>query len=146
MCVCPGYTPTVLKLQSWNFGFIIPSTQPVTGNKKFFDRSSLKIFDFWSTSWHFFHILFFIFISASFFVPWEKVFNVSVAFSHELKLLLPIVFGLFCSQLALRLITTIYVADQKNSFQDLIHCIINVVSLLVIWIMSKFQTINAPHL
>ena len=83
-------------------------------------------------------ILFFIFISASFFVPWEKVFNVSVAFSHELKLLLPIVFGLFCSQLALRLITTIYVADQKNSFQDLIHCIINVVSLLVIWIMSKF--------
>jgi O-antigen/teichoic acid export membrane protein len=50
---------------------------------------------------------------------------------------MPIVFGFLCLQLVVKLITTIYTADQHHSMQGKINFFIQVGSLLLIWIMTK---------
>lgn len=78
-----------------------------------------------------------IFTPLNFFIDWTKVFNTSPSLQKDLSLLMPIVFGFFCLQLVVKLITTIYTADQHHSMQGKINFYIQVGSLLLIWIMTK---------
>lgn len=50
---------------------------------------------------------------------------------------MPIVFGFFCLQLVVKLITTIYTADQHHSTQGKITFITNLGSLLIVWLLTK---------
>ncbi|MFD2543281.1 lipopolysaccharide biosynthesis protein [Lacinutrix gracilariae] len=84
-------------------------------------------------------VTFIIFIIVNYFVDWTKVFNTSNSLFNDLKLLMPIVFGFFCLQLIVKLITTIYLADQKHSMQGKIGFITAAFSLLVIWLLSMFS-------
>ena len=71
------------------------------------------------------------------FVDWTQVFNTSANLQKELSILMPIVFGFFCLQLVVKLITTIYTADQQHSTQGKIQFLTNVITLSAIWIMTK---------
>lgn len=78
-----------------------------------------------------------IFTILNVFIDWTKVFNASPSLQKDLSLLMPIVFGFFCLQLVVKLITTIYTADQHHSMQGKINFFTQVGSLLLIWIMTK---------
>lgn len=78
-----------------------------------------------------------VFFIANIFVDWTAVFNCSDTLQKDLSILMPIVFGFFCLQLVVKLITTIYTADQQHSTQGKIQFFINASSLLLIWIMTK---------
>lgn len=82
-------------------------------------------------------VLIFLFIVLNFFIDWTKVFNASLSLQKDLSLLMPIVFGFFCLQLVMKLITTIYTADQHHSMQGKINFYTQAGSLLLIWIMTK---------
>jgi len=78
-----------------------------------------------------------IFTALNFFIDWTRVFNTSSSLQKELNILMPIVFGFFCLQLVVNLITTIYTADQQHSTQGKIQFLTSLSSLLLIWIMTK---------
>lgn len=78
-----------------------------------------------------------VFFIVNLFVDWTQVFNASAGLQKELSILMPIVFGFFCLQLVVKLITTIYTADQQHSTQGKIHFLTSVSSLVVIWILTK---------
>lgn len=81
--------------------------------------------------------LFSLFFVVNFFIDWSIVFNTTKGLQKDLNILMPIVFGFFCLQLVVKLMTTIYTADQQHSTQGKITFITNVNSLLVIWIMTQ---------
>lgn len=80
---------------------------------------------------------FIIFSLISYFVDWTRVFNTSDDLYSELRLLMPIVFGFFCLQLIVKLITTIYLADQKHSIQGKIGFISSFSSLVIVWLLTQ---------
>lgn len=82
-------------------------------------------------------ILIIAFIFVNFYIDWAKVFNTNIFLKKELNILMPIVFVFFCLQLVLKLITTIYTADQRPSVQGKITFINQAGSLLFIWIITK---------
>ena len=80
-------------------------------------------------------ILFFVIIN--FFIDWTAVFNAHADLKSELSILMPVVFSFFCLQLVMKLITTIYIADQKPSMQGKVQLFSQVTSLLIIWLLTK---------
>jgi O-antigen/teichoic acid export membrane protein len=77
-----------------------------------------------------------IFFVINFFVDWTRVFNANAGLQKELGILMPIVFSFFCLQLVVKLITTIYTADQHHSMQGKVNFYTSVLSLLAIWLMT----------
>lgn len=82
-------------------------------------------------------ILLLVFLSVNFFIDWSAFFNADKNLKRELGILIPIVFSFFCIQLVVKLITTIYTADQKPSIQGKIQLISQVLSLFAIWLLTK---------
>ena len=83
-----------------------------------------------------------IFTILNFFIDWTKVFNASPSLQKDLSLLMPIVFGFFCLQLVVKLITTIYTADQHHSVQGKINFFIQLGSLAIIWILTNTSNVS----
>ena len=79
-------------------------------------------------------IIFFILNS---FIDWTQVFNTKPSLNLELKILLPVIFAFFGIQLVVKLITTIYQADQHHSIQGKIQFYTQAISLFIIWILTK---------
>lgn len=77
-----------------------------------------------------------IFLGVNFFIDWSKVFNSSARLATDLSYLMPVVFGLFCVQLVVKLVTTIYTADQNHSMQGKINFYTQLISLFVIWLLT----------
>lgn len=75
----------------------------------------------------------------SYYIDWTKVFNTSKALETQLRLLMPIVFGLFSLQLIVKLITSIYTADQNHSIQGKINFMTSFGSLIAIWLLTQFS-------
>ncbi len=73
----------------------------------------------------------------NFFIDWTSVFNTSPDLQKSLSILMPIVFGFFCLRLVVKLITTIYTADQHHSMQGKINFYIQLGSLALVWLMTK---------
>lgn len=71
------------------------------------------------------------------FIDWAQLFNADEGLKGELSLLLPIIFAFFGLQLVVKLITSIYLADQNHSVQVKIQFFGQVLSLLAIWILAK---------
>ena len=78
-----------------------------------------------------------VFISLNAFIDWTAVFNTDSSLHNELYILMPVVFSFFCLQLVVKLITTIYTADQRPSEQGKIGFITQVLSLFLIWMLTK---------
>lgn len=81
-------------------------------------------------------VLFITFIGINFFIDWSKVFNSGATLARDLCYLMPIVFGLFCLQLIVKLIATIYTADQNPSMQGKINFYTQIVTLFIIWLLT----------
>jgi len=81
-------------------------------------------------------ILIVVFISFNLFIDWTKVFNTIQPIKKELSILMPIIFSFFCIQLVLKLITTIYTANQHHSMQGKVTFFTNLGSLLIIWMLT----------
>ncbi len=81
-------------------------------------------------------LLILLFFGMNFFINWTRAFNTDARLQKELTLLMPIVFSFFCLQLVVKLITTIYTADQHHSMQGKINFITSLMSLIAIWLMT----------
>lgn len=77
-----------------------------------------------------------VFVSLNLIIDWTYVFNANHALKKELGILMPIVFSFFCLHLVVKLITTIYTADQHHSMQDKVNFLTSIISLLAIWLMT----------
>jgi O-antigen/teichoic acid export membrane protein len=82
-------------------------------------------------------LLVFIFFGLNFFIDWTRVFNADASLQKQLGILMPIVFAFFCLQMVVKLITTIYTADQHHSMQGKFNFFTSAGSLLAIWLMTK---------
>lgn len=71
------------------------------------------------------------------FINWANLFNANVGLENELSILLPIVFAFFGLQLVVKLITSIYQGDQNHSIQGKIQFFGQVLSLIVIWLLTQ---------
>jgi O-antigen/teichoic acid export membrane protein len=69
-------------------------------------------------------------------INWSQLFNTPADLQEELSLLLPIIITLFGLHLVFKLILSIYQADQHHSIQNLIHFASQLLSLIVIWIIT----------
>ena len=78
-----------------------------------------------------------VFIILNIFIDWTRFFNVSSSLKRDLSILMPTVFGFFCLQLVVKLISTIYTADQRHSVEGKINFFTQAGSLFLIWIMTK---------
>lgn len=71
------------------------------------------------------------------FIDWTAVLNTTGVSNNDLTKLMYVVITCFCLNLIGQLITTIYIADQKSHAAGIFQFIIQVFSLLIIWILTK---------
>ncbi|RCK76496.1 MAG: O-antigen flippase Wzx [Ignavibacteriae bacterium] len=82
-----------------------------------------------------FFYVFFLFINPH--IDWTKILNTNKSMDTELINLVLIVVTFFCIQFILKLIGTIYIADQKPALSDSLNVISNAISLIIIFILTK---------
>lgn len=78
-----------------------------------------------------------IFIGLNSFIDWTNIFNTDVSLKKELSILMPVILIFFCIQLVVKLITTIYISDQRHSIDGKIQFFTQVGSLFLIWLLTK---------
>ena len=78
-----------------------------------------------------------IFFVANPFLNWVKIFNTAPDLGQELGILMLIVFTFFCLKFVLQLLVSILYADQRPAIINVISLVGNIVSLLVIYILTK---------
>jgi len=83
-------------------------------------------------------MLILIFLALNFFIDWSHLFNTNLSKQKELSILMPIVFSFFCLQLIVKLITTIYTADEQHSTQGKVTFYSSFLSLFGIYLMTNF--------
>ena len=71
------------------------------------------------------------------FFNWSQILNVSTIKAVELGKLAGIVFGFFCMQMVVKLISSVLLAIQKTALSGAINTICSIISLLVIYILTK---------
>ncbi len=82
--------------------------------------------------------LFVLFYISNFFIDWSKVFNTDPSLASDLSLIMLIVFGCFSIQFVVKLISTIYIADQRPAMQGLIELLTQVLLVASIFVLTKF--------
>jgi O-antigen/teichoic acid export membrane protein len=80
--------------------------------------------------------LFLIFSIANIFIDWPAVLNVSVLKADELRLVTYIVFAYFCLRIILNSINIILIADQRPANASFRKLLEQVISLLIIYILT----------
>lgn len=79
-------------------------------------------------------LLFFIF---NFFIDWSQLLNAPPEMAGELEVLALMVFGLFCIQSILKIISTVLTADQNPAIASFLEVVWQLVSLLIIVVLFK---------
>lgn len=87
-----------------------------------------------------FIILWIILLGANKFIDWSIILNIEAQSAHEVSLLAYIIFTYFCFQFIFKIISTIFIADQKPAMAALLDLIGQIASLLGIYILTKFTT------
>lgn len=70
-------------------------------------------------------------------LDWQLILNTSIIEADELRLVAVAMFTFFCINFILKLIYSIFLADQKPANQGLFNLLSNIISLLVIFILTK---------
>jgi O-antigen/teichoic acid export membrane protein len=83
-----------------------------------------------------FSIVLFLFHISNFFLNWNSILNTQSINNHELYLLTSIVFSFFLIRFVVQLISVIYLADQKPSINNLITTLGNILSFLLVIILT----------
>ncbi len=84
-----------------------------------------------------FSSIWFIFFLLNLFVKWNILLNAPIEMNYELTKLALIVFTFFCMQMVLKTINSLFLADQKPAKSALLDLIGQIISLLIIVILSK---------
>ncbi len=84
-------------------------------------------------------LLLVLFIGVNYFIKWEAIFNTSTSIVKELNILMPALLSLFSLRLVLKLIVSIYQADQYHSIQVKIHFFTQLIVLVLVWILSQID-------
>jgi O-antigen/teichoic acid export membrane protein len=79
-------------------------------------------------------------------INWSSILNADASMTRELGLLSLIVFSFFCLQFVLQLITTVLTADQQPGFGSIFNFLGNVISLAVIFILTKTTSGNLLYM
>ncbi|MBA4317781.1 MAG: hypothetical protein C0412_05220 [Flavobacterium sp.] len=82
-------------------------------------------------------VFYVIFLAVNPLLNWVKILNTPTDLLNELSQLVFIVITFFCLQFFLKLIGTILVADQRPAMSDLLGVVSSMVSLLIIYILTK---------
>ena len=80
------------------------------------------------------------------FLNWAKILNTPADMAGELRLLALIVFGFFCIQFVLQLITTIITANQQPAKASVFGFLGNLLSLGIIYVLTKTTSGNLIYL
>lgn len=83
-----------------------------------------------------FGVLWVLFVVASFFIDWNIVFNAPAQNQHTLHSLVVYVFSLFLIRFVLKLLSVIITADQRPAISNTFDPLSNVISLIVIYILT----------
>lgn len=78
-----------------------------------------------------------VFLAINPLIDWTVVFNTDSSLGEELNVLLPVVFAFFFLRLVIKLITSIYLANQHHSIQNKIQFFIQAGSLVFIWLLTQ---------
>jgi len=81
--------------------------------------------------------LFALFVILSRFLDFANIFNAAPSYSDELKKVVFVVFSFFMLRLVLQLLTSVVLAFQKSALSSAYELISSLVSLLVIFILTK---------
>lgn len=87
-----------------------------------------------------------IFLIANQFLDWSSLLNVSPAQSAELGKVMAIIFGFFCMQLVIKLISVVLLADQKAAVAGSINTVSSIISLATVYILTKTTTGSLTYL
>jgi O-antigen/teichoic acid export membrane protein len=80
------------------------------------------------------------------YINWAKILNADPSMGRELSLLALIVFVFFCFQFILQLITTVLTANQQPGYASMFYFLANVISLIIIFILTKTTHGNLVYL
>ncbi|MFO0322863.1 MAG: lipopolysaccharide biosynthesis protein [Bacteroidota bacterium] len=78
-----------------------------------------------------------VFLLINHYLDWPHILNVESSKIFELRKVMAILFGSFCMQLVVKLISSILLADQRTALAGAINTIASVISLLVVFILTK---------
>lgn len=71
------------------------------------------------------------------FVNWSSFLNLDPSKIFELRKIMAVIFGFFCLQLVVKLITSVLLADQKSALAGAINTIASIVSLIIVYVLTK---------
>ena len=91
-------------------------------------------------------IVLLIFFCINPFLNWAKILNTPADMVGELRLLALIIFGFFCIQFVLQLITTIITANQQPAKASVFGFLGNLLSLGIIYVLTKTTSGNLIYL
>ena len=91
-------------------------------------------------------IVLLVFVCVNPFLNWAQILNAPAAMESELSLLALIVFGFFCFDFVLQLIVTILNADQQPAKASLFNFFASLLSLAIIFILTKTTKGNLIYL
>jgi O-antigen/teichoic acid export membrane protein len=77
---------------------------------------------------------------------WARILNAPTELNNELTILALIVFSFFCIRLIVKLIGTILIAEQKPSYERLLKLIGSLLSLLIVFLLTKLSEENLIYL
>lgn len=77
-----------------------------------------------------------LFLLANQYFNWSSFLNVNPSIANELRHVVAIIFVFFSSQLVVKLISTVLLANQKTAFASSLNTIASVISLIVVYVLS----------
>lgn len=87
-----------------------------------------------------------LFLVVNQFLDWPHILNVDPTKVIELRKVMAVIFGFFCLQLVVKLISSVLLADQRTAMAGSINTIASVVSLAVVYILTKTTTESLLYL
>lgn len=84
--------------------------------------------------------------TANLFIDWPSVLNVDSSYKQELTKVFAIVTGFFCLNFTARLIGTMFTADQKPALYAVLNGVGDILSLIVIFILTRVSEGNLVNL
>lgn len=102
-----------------------------------FNRAKIYISTTYAVLFLMFSTLWVIFFVINFLLDWTKILNTPADMARELSILALMVFSFFCLQMILKTISTIIVADQKPALAGFFDMVGQLLSLIIIFILTK---------
>ena len=87
-----------------------------------------------------------LFLIVNYYIDWSLILNVSPEQAIELGKVAAIVFGSFCLQLIVKLISAVLLADQRTAVTGALNTICSILTLIVVFILTKTATSSLLYL